>query len=336
MRLLRTTCVIFLTLSSAVLVAATEDSNYDPSYNFRPYNVTMSALYNWVGSYYNGTTRVEFLPYTGLAASNSSLCPVFRNEIIIKEYPTVLGLTEPSKYNTANDPVNAMITLWPPGFNFSNVPPIGWIQDISEFKSLQWYLWSSTPLYKSTFTMSESPKLLNDFDWSLEKTQEPPFNLSGTVIDDEFIGEFPLNMTSCNRTGEVPWRLQPIAWNSPFNGVRYPYPTISLQFDHQSANISFEGYFSGERYYEQEGLRNSGDSILVGKFELTFLGAIDSYHSDVLENDTATPIWLRTVGFQNNSLNVGYALVSTGSQLIGSLSLATLTFIVLEVALFLS
>lgn len=61
-----------------------------------------------------------------------------------------------------------------------------------------------------------------------------------------------------------------------------------------------------------------GPVLFMGKFLMTFTGVIDSYHSDVLRNDTATPTWLRSVGYQNNSLNVAYTSASTASWTIGS------------------
>lgn len=182
--------------------------------------------------------------------------------------------------------------------------------------------------------MSESPEELNGFEWSLQETQEPPFNLSSTLADGELIAGFNFDMTACNGTGQVPWDLAPVVQNASYNDVVYPYSTIGLQFDSQSANISFQGYFTGAQTYKEGGSEFAGEPILVGQFRLTFLGTIDTYHSDVLENSTSTPAWLRTVGFQNNSLNVGYTSGSTGNQLMGSLSLATLAFILLEVALF--
>ena len=36
------------------------------------------------------------------------------------------------------------------------------------------------------------------------------------------------------------------------------------------------------------------------------LWVIDPYHSDTLVNTSRTPTWLRTVGFGNNSMNIGY------------------------------
>jgi hypothetical protein len=61
--------------------------------------------------------------------------------------------------------------------------------------------------------------------------------------------------------------------------------------------------------------------LFTAKSLMTFAGVIDSYHSDVLKNDTSTPSWLRSVGYQNNSLNIAYKSASTASWAIGSLTL---------------
>lgn len=45
---------------------------------------------------------------------------------------------------------------------------------------------------------------------------------------------------------------------------------------------------------------------LQGKIKISYFGVIDLYHSDILVNTSATPTWLRTVGFGNNSMNIGY------------------------------
>jgi hypothetical protein len=43
-----------------------------------------------------------------------------------------------------------------------------------------------------------------------------------------------------------------------------------------------------------------------GYMNVTFRGVVDSLRSDVMVNDSDTPAWLRSVGFNNNSLNIQY------------------------------
>ncbi|RAH57318.1 hypothetical protein BO85DRAFT_514015 [Aspergillus piperis CBS 112811] len=114
-------------LAFIVEVAAKEDPDYKPSLNFRPNNVTLSILDNWVGSYYNGTTNVELSFYTGLGSNWSFHCPNLVNTTVTKRYDsTVLALTEPNTYNVGYDPVNAFFTMWPNNFNFSTLPGPSW------------------------------------------------------------------------------------------------------------------------------------------------------------------------------------------------------------------
>jgi hypothetical protein len=75
--------------------------------------------------------------------------------------------------------------------------------------------------------------------------------------------------------------------------------------------------------------------MFAGKLIMNFSGVIDHYRSDILRNDTDTPTWVRTVGYQNNSLNVGYTTVSAGNQLTGSSLLATM-LVLSQVLVFLS
>ena len=92
--------------------------------------------------YFNGTAHLDFLPYSGLAASETSGCPVLRNRTITKDYKTLLALTEPSTYNTDNDPLNAFLTLWPLGTDLGTVSDTsiyGW----SESDQLDWGIYSS-------------------------------------------------------------------------------------------------------------------------------------------------------------------------------------------------
>jgi hypothetical protein len=98
-------------------------------------------------------------------------------------------------------------------------------------------------------------------------------------------------------------------WAPP--GWNWTYPFVNLEFDSKTANITMNGYFSaisdmllnatdGSRELEY------GPDHVYGKMRLSFKGVIDTYHSDILVNNSAVPQWIRTVGFGNNSLNMGY------------------------------
>ncbi|OOF93334.1 hypothetical protein ASPCADRAFT_7566 [Aspergillus carbonarius ITEM 5010] len=311
--------VVLISLAYAVMIAAKADPNYNASLNFRPNNVSLSDLYHWVGSYYNGTTDVEFVPNIGLAANDSLLCQHLPNTTFTKQYDTVLALTEPSTYNHGFDPVNAFLTLWPPGFNFSTLPLSGQIQYSS---ALELGLFSSTPAYAGV------DYIYNYVDWTLRGTRGPPYSLSSALPDyNSILGPagFSVTWAQCDGTGDAQWLFTPIVLNISSAGLYVPDPVLDLQFDGRTANISLQGYFGGNI----DGWDNGWDT--VGKFKLSFSGVLDAYHSDILANTTATPTWLRTVGFNNNSLNVGYTGLASASCVVGPLAIAAWTFVMFRV-----
>jgi hypothetical protein len=81
--------------------------------------------------------------------------------------------------------------------------------------------------------------------------------------------------------------------------------TVNLEFDRATANYTVHVYFEAYRLFGK-GEDKFGGAPAQGQFTLRFAGILDAYHSDVLDNDTTTPTWLRTVGFNNNSQNIGF------------------------------
>ncbi|KAJ5538555.1 hypothetical protein N7494_008034 [Penicillium frequentans] len=272
--------------------------------NFRPDNVTLSELYHWVGSYYNGTTYLEFAPYAGLASSETEFCPMLRNKTITKNYTTVLGLTEPASYNAPDDPVNAFLTFWPHDFDFSSIPSGGMLNEVS---SLEYGLFSSNPVYNDYFMDGE-----DDFIWSLQKTQGPPYNLSSTLTDYEGFPYWEINSTIiCGESTVSSWTFVAVAFNFSLNGTNFTDPVVNLQFDGSTANMTMKGYIVADpNLVAGQYVDSWYGNVFGGTFVMSFEGVIDRYHSDVLRDDTGTPTWLRTVGYQNNSLNVGYTTTS--------------------------
>ncbi|KAJ5667434.1 hypothetical protein N7507_003298 [Penicillium longicatenatum] len=229
--------------------------------NFRPDNLTLIDLYHWVGLYYNATTYVDLFPYAELATSETLNC-----------------LKEPSTLNSDDDPVNAFLTLWPLEFNFSTLP-LG--RALNEITAIKYAFYSSNPVYVDSNEICDC----NNFIWSLEKTQAPPYNLSSTLTNYPGVGGFQINdITDCTDGTITNWVMSPMVANSSFNGTYFPDPTINLQFDATTANLTLEGYFEADPMYLEANDWEEGPVLFTGKSLMTFAGVIDSYHSDVLKN----------------------------------------------------
>ncbi|KAJ5906778.1 uncharacterized protein N7473_003694 [Penicillium subrubescens] len=212
------------------------------------------------------------------------------------------------------DPVNAFFALWPVGFNFSTLPLGKWLNEIS---SLDYGIFSSNPVYDNS---TESG--FDNFVWSTEENQASPYNLSSVLTDYQGFNDFLIDSTTtCLGVEILQWQFAPIPSNGSFNGSTFTNPVIDLQFDSRTANLSMRGYFEASPQYT-DGVEDN--VMFAGKLIMNFSGVIDHYHSDILRNDMDTPTWVRTVGYQNNSLKVGYTTVSAGNQLAGSSLLATM------------
>lgn len=165
---------------------------------------------------------------------------------------------------------------------------------------------------------------MNNWIWSLKNTTSPSYNLSSTITNlYAGWGDFTVNtLTPCVHTSQ--WSF--LIWGGPFNGTNFTNPTIDLQFDDLTANLTLQGYAEAGPIYGTGPTATSGSTVVWGMFSLTLSGVIDKYHSDVLRNDMSTPAWLPTVGYNNNSANFGYTTKSTGSRIAEPLSLSAVVF----------
>ncbi|OJJ98252.1 hypothetical protein ASPACDRAFT_44760 [Aspergillus aculeatus ATCC 16872] len=197
---------------------------------------------------------------------------------------------------------------------------------------------TTTVQYDTILALTEPSILNNDSDpvnaflmlWS------PPYRLSSTINTwDDGLGALRVNMTNCTTTEIVPWYIEPGPWARDNNGIfqpEWPAMTVRLEFDGETANYTIHGYFQSHRTHGKDEDLFYGDPA-EGQFTLRFAGVLDAYHSDILANDTATPTWLRTVGFNNNSLNIGYTgaagkSMSAGSSVATALTALALTQVV--------
>jgi hypothetical protein len=166
---------------------------------------------------------------------------------------------------------------------------------------------------------------MNNWIWSLENTTGPSYNISSTITNRyEGWGQFIVNaLIPCAYTSQWYFGI----YSGPSNGgTNFPNPTIDLQFDASTANLTLQGYGEASPIYGTGPTARSEVEVVWGKFSLKLSGVIDKYHSDVLRNDTSTPAWLPTVGYNNNSANIGYTTKSTGSRIAEPLSLSAVVF----------
>ncbi|KAJ5963993.1 uncharacterized protein N7479_003869 [Penicillium vulpinum] len=86
-------------------------------------------------------------------------------------------------------------------------------------------------------------------------------------------------------------------WWDTRDWSEFRLPTMNASFDDRTANLTMSGIFGAS------------------------WGVLDTYHSDVLDVNSSSARWLRTVGFGNNSLNIdndarnaaGMSRISRGS-----------------------
>lgn len=150
---------------------------------------------------------------------------------------------------------------------------------------------------------------------NLSKNSSASFDLSGLVRDphgwgNEATNWFEYSMPACNTTREMDkWSAMLLArkWWNTRGWFGFRYPTMNASFDDHTVNLTIRGLFEASVYMSRsiEGWqpRMQGNSIL-GDVEIQVRGVLDPYHSDILDVNSSTPTWLRTVGFGNNSLNI--------------------------------
>lgn len=122
-------------------------------------------------------------------------------------------------------------------------------------------------------------------------------------------------MPACNATnenGDFSVSMYTDTWWSTEGWKAFELPEMSLQFDDKTANLTVDGYFAAYPYVRTNVSNwigphqiSIGDSV-QGTIKIRFSGVLDSYHSDSLDVISADPAWVRTVGFGNDSSNIGY------------------------------
>ncbi|KAJ5124488.1 uncharacterized protein N7515_008313 [Penicillium bovifimosum] len=293
------------------LIASAEgDTKYNASLPFRPSNITgLSNIYLWVGSVH-ARDRID---------NNDSVCKNLQGQTFTAEYESFLAITERGPYNLGSNPVNTLLTLWNSDANLTSLSGLPWTSS-----SLEWYLESAPWVHyannRSTASDAGSESSVKDvFNLTLSPdTKGPPYKLTGTIKDaDLMLTSFDMDLKSCNTSTETSRNYMTLVdfdWSNNA-GWTWTYPTVDFQFDSRTANFTLNGYAAGSPYLidRSDPTRPLGPDEVQGKIKVSFFGVIDSYHSDTLVNSSSTPTWLRTVGFGNNSANIGYDNGSLGS-----------------------
>lgn len=263
--------------------------------------------------YYNVTTTVEICPEAG---SNYALfpCMVLANLTKVIKWPSVLGIMDRGSYNVGPDPANMFLALAPPGYNFSAWTPSdshspSWWPIVSS----RWVLIPSAPckllthnadLYRYNSKPDEDTTAKDYFNFTSTKASDS-FALTG-VLNDQHVtsGYSPIQMPArYGKTESGNWTLQ-IQQQLSVNNSDYWYgnsaPVMNATFDDKTANLTLEATFKAIPPEDA-----STQDRVYGYIYFTFEGVMDSYHSDILDMDNTSLTWLRTVGFGNNTLNIG-------------------------------
>ncbi|KAJ5804892.1 hypothetical protein N7474_010779 [Penicillium riverlandense] len=333
-------------LSLLVTVLAKDDPDYNSAENFRPGNVTgLNSMYAWVGSYYNATTEVTVTPQMG-PEPGDALCPPLQNYTTTMKWTSILAITERGTYNTGPNPVNIWLTLIPPNYNWSTLP---WDVSLVTLRGSNHIspLVRDFDLFRPTWIGQENITAPPDyFNITATKSQNT-FSLGGILNDPSGHGSWSYDdhiwMPTCNSSyyygnwsltllqipGDEWWSTQ--GWRS------FMLPKMIVTFDEQTANFTLDGDFQAYPFLRSNdtnyigGLNGELGPGVQGTIRFTFKGVLDAYHSDVLNMNASSPTWLRTVGFGNNTLNIGNGAIG---RLRPSLGAATIVITCIIFAVF--
>ncbi|GKU08321.1 hypothetical protein FLAG1_08072 [Fusarium langsethiae] len=311
-------------LADDVLVV---DEGYDPSEdynpldNYRPRNVTgLGDFYSWVGSYYNATAEVE-LEFVFGWQYGEPLCSQWENHTHTAKFNAILSILEKGNWNSGNNSAIFWLTLFPqssPPVNASSLRyrDMGYGEDLG----------ISYPIYSASFLdhtywvpgnsntlrpmNGSSPDL---FNFNTSQASGGAYNISGTAYPHRDLETPSLfanfsGLPVCDSTKQTSesriYMMPKPSWDGEgWNDFQYPH--TSIQFDDKTANLTLASSFHSIPIVHEN--QTSQGPTAHGFLRVRFSGALDAYHSDSLSLNGSTPSWLRTVGFSNNSFNIGYS-----------------------------
>lgn len=165
------------------------------------------------------------------------------------------------------------------------------------------------------------------FNFTVSKTPNNLYNISSPASNwpQSASGAFEnVPMRICNRSAETAewfvfmeinsggyWTIE--GWDN------FTLPDMTVLFDDKTANLTLNGDFYAYPWPENHDVSSVNQvwdlsGAVQGSIQIRFKGILDTYHSDILEMKGTIPTWQRTVGFGNNSQNVGYGVSSSAER----------------------
>ncbi|KAJ5162144.1 hypothetical protein N7492_007536 [Penicillium capsulatum] len=242
-------------------------------------------------------------------------CANLQNTTQHVKWDSVLSVTERGSYNNGSNPVNLLLTLLPSSVNWSALPwEVPWRRNVFDYAEFQLPLKSAKPEWSNSTTVNDN------FNMTLAK-KDSTFELSGAVRDQKYGILFDstswimdIHMPRCNtsdekETGKWQVLLEAGTWSNTENWSGFRYPTMNATFDDRTVDMTINGLFTAStnlRHNDSEIMaQRSTVKDILGEITIRVHGVLDPYHSDVLDVNSSAPTWQRTVGFGNNSLNIG-------------------------------
>ncbi|KAM0269020.1 hypothetical protein ACHAPA_004629 [Fusarium lateritium] len=274
--------------------------------------------------YYNATAEVELKPMFGdvwnetLFGANytDNLCSELKNTSQIVKYDAILSVLEKGKWNDGSNSFIFWLTLIPKALSPFNISSLG-----GDFT----YSTQSTGLQFPLFSVDPSPNRYwrpkegqgpDIFNFTTTQTESGAYNISEILqrnVPESFSSNLNLTMPVCNTThlsGDYSVNVQDVqSWDTE-GWDDWDYPEISFQFDDKTANLTMDAVFSASpdvwRNASEWPEPTTGSPGMTGFIQIRVSGVLDAFHSDLLSLNDTEPVWLRTVGFGNDSSNIGY------------------------------
>ncbi|KAF5537111.1 hypothetical protein FPHYL_12801 [Fusarium phyllophilum] len=317
-------------------------------------------LTNWSRDrYYNATAEVELKPIFGDVWNETifgpnytdNLCPELKNSTQIVKYDAILSILEKGKWNAGSNSVIFWLTLIPKssaGFNVSSLgadftysaQPGGLqfpLYSVQLVKSIQN---SSTSNFLTRCSPSpdgywrpQKGKGPDIFNFTTTQTKSGAYNISALLQRNQpesYSSPLNLTMPVCNTTelsGDYRIDIEEFRSWEEEDWDDFRWPDISVMFDDKTANLTMDAVFSARPYVwpnatSEWSAPTTGSPGAHGFIQIRVSGVIDAYHSDSLSLEDETPAWLRTVGFWNDSSNIGYGQDSGAIKLLSEFTIS--------------